>query len=212
MNLPELGLQLMYARLAWGIVLATVLVAVWARRYALSRGAVIGMTLGMIALQALPGAASPAYHVTLAWQMPSCLLVGLCLAKLYGATLGTPQAPLMPPRLAMLIAGFGALLYLDTMGVTAVGPYYWGFGPKAAPLVGLLIAAGSAIALAQGQARAQAGALFFGAMAFALLRLPSGNIWDAMLDPLLWGWSLVALAMAGVRKWRAARSSSRFSA
>jgi MFS family permease len=206
MNLPELAVQLLYGRLAWGIVLAAALVGWWPRRFAPGRAGVLAITLAMLALQALPGAAAPAFHLALAMQLPSCLLVALCLGTLHRAAFGPPAAAsaasLMPPKLALLLAGFGALLYLDAMGVSAMGQYYWGFGPKAAPLAGLLIAAGSALAIARGEARAVAWALLGATLAFALLRLPSGNLWDALLDPLLWIWSLVALVRYGHARFR----------
>lgn len=201
MNLPDLTLQLMYGRFAWGIVLATLLIALWPRRVALSRGAVAVMTLGMIALQALPGAASPAYWLGLAFQLPSCLLLGLCLAKLYvGAA---PRYPVMAPTLALPIALAGTVLYLDAMGLISIGLYYWGFGPKAAPLLAMLLATASAVAIARGKALSQSGALLLAMLGFTILRLPTGNIWDALLDPLLWGWALTALVRRG---WRRAAS------
>ena len=201
MNLPDLTLQLMYGRFAWGIVLATLLIALWPRRVALSRGAVAVMTLGMIALQALPGAASPAYWLGLAFQLPSCLLLGLCLAKLYvGAA---PRYPVMAPTLALPIALAGTVLYLDAMGLISIGLYYRGFGPKAAPLLAMLLATASAVAIARGKALSQSGALLLAMLGFTILRLPTGNIWDALLDPLLWGWALTALVRRG---WRRAAS------
>jgi hypothetical protein len=190
MHLPDLGLQIIYGRLAWGIVLAALVVALWPRRFALSRTAIAILTLGMIALQALPGPASPTFQLVLAFQMPSCLLVGLCLAQLY---LTGPERAVMPPRLAMLIATAGAVLYLDAMGLISVGLYYWGFGPNAAPVAAVLLTMGAALALALGKVRPQAFALLLAMMGFAILRLPSGNIWDALLDPLLWCWALCSL-------------------
>ena len=200
MNLPELALQTLYGRLAWGIVLATLLIALWPRRFALTRAATAVITLCMIALQALPGPASPAYWLSLAFELPSCLLAGLCVARLWLAAPGAANTSVLPPRLALTIATLGTVLYLDAMGLISIGLYYWGFGPKAAPLVALLIAAASAAALYWGKARTQAGALLLAVLGFSLLRLPTGNIWDALLDPLLWGWALAVLARAGWRR------------
>jgi hypothetical protein len=196
MHLPDLGLQIIYGRLAWGIVLAALVVALWPRRFALSRTAIAILTLGMIALQALPGAASPTFQLVLAFQMPSCLLVGLCLAQL---CLTGPQRAVMPPRLAMLIAATGVVLYLDAMGLLSVGLYYWGFGPSAAPVAAVLLTMGAALALALGKARPQAFALLLAMMSFAILRLPTGNLWDALLDPLLWCWALCSLLLNALK-------------
>lgn len=198
MHLPELGLQFFYGRLAWGVVLATLIVALWPRRFALSRGVTACILIAAVAVQALPGDASPAYWLGLAWQLPSGLLVALCLARLY---LGA-RADVMAPALALPVAAAGAILYVDAMGLSAVGFYYWGFGPYAAPLAALLLAIASALALVRGYRRPQAFAVLLALLGFALLRLPTGNIWDALLDPLLWGWALVALAR---RRWTSTR-------
>ena len=203
MNLPDLTLQLIYGRLAWGIVLAALLIAFWPRRRLLSNGMVAVVTAGMIALQVLPGPASPAYWLGLAFQLPSCLLVGICCAKLYLAAPGTAvRETVMAPALALLIAAAGTVLYLDAMGLLSLGLYYWGFGPNAAPLMAVLLAAVGAVAIARGKARPQAYALLIGMLAFSILRLPTGNIWDALLDPFLWGWAIVALVALVRSRWR----------
>jgi hypothetical protein len=198
MHLPDLGLQFIYGRLAWGIVLAALVVALWPRRLALSGRAIALLLAGMVALQALPAAASPTYWLALAFQLPSGMLVGLCLAKLY-----LPREAgnsVMPLKLAMLIAAAGIVLYIDAIGLISIGFYYWGFGPYAAPLFALLLAAGSAAAIARGKLPAPAFALLVAMMSFSILRLPTGNIWDALLDPLLWGWALAALAGNALRR------------
>ncbi|WP_426209430.1 hypothetical protein [Massilia sp. TWP1-3-3] len=198
MHLPDLGLQFIYARLAWGIVLAALFVALWPRRFALSSRAVALLTLVMVALQAMPGAASPAYWLGLAFQWPSAMLVGLCVATLY--LNGKPGSRVMPDKLAMLIAASGIVLYLDAFGLISIGFFYWGFGPNTAPMLGLLLAVGSAVALARGKLMPPAFALLVAMMGFSILRLPTGNIWDALIDPLLWGWALVSLARQGTRR------------
>jgi hypothetical protein len=154
----------------------------------------------MVGLQALPGSASPAYSLGLAFQSPSGLLLGLCLAKLYLAAHNAAQREILPLKMAMLLAGTGVVLYLDAMGLLALGLYYWGFGPYAAPLASLLLASGAAVAFARGRARPQAMAALIALMSFAILRLPTGNIWDALLDPLLWLLALFTLARHGARR------------
>ncbi len=42
---------------------------------------------------------------------------------------------------------------------------------------------------------------------FAICRLPTGNVWDAMFDPLLWLWSLFSLIARTAAWLRTARSS-----
>jgi hypothetical protein len=197
MHLPELGLQFIYGRLAWGILLAAIIVALWPRRLVLSRAVIAAVVLAATALQALPGEASPAYWLGLAWQAPSALLVGLSLVSLYRGSGSAQNSAVMSPALALWLAAAGTILYVDAMGLTAIGWYYWGFGPYAAPVMALLLAGASALALVRGQARPQACALLLALMGFALLRLPTGNLWDALLDPLLWGWALLSVARLG---------------
>ncbi len=194
MHLPDLGLQIIYGRLGWGIVLAALALALWPRRFALSPRAIGVLLAGMLAVQALPGAASPAYWLGLAFQYPSGLLVGLCLARLYLAGAEKSRAPVMPKAFAGLLAVAGVALYVDAFGLIPASLYYWGFGPNAAPLLALLLAAGSALAIVRDTWRVPACAVLFALVTFSVLRLPTGNVWDALLDPLLWGWALVSLA------------------
>lgn len=197
MALPELLSQFVYARLAWALVLAALLASVWPWR--LPRRALAGLAAASLALTALPGSASPAWHLGLAFQYPSGLLTGLCIAALAGrwrSAGGT--ARVLPLPLAALLAVTGTLLYLDAFGLLAGGYYYAGFGPGAA-LCAVLLAAGCALAAVRGRGRTQACAMLGALLLFSLARLPSGNLWDALLDPLLWGWSLVSLGAAALR-------------
>ena len=201
MTLPDLASQLVYGRLAWAVVTAAALFALLPLlRFApLSRRASAALLAGTGVLFVLPGQASPAWWLTLAFQYPSGLLFGCCVLKLRQHWDGPGDAPVMTPPLAAALAVTGLVLYLDAMGLLTQGYYYAGFGPTAAPLLAVLGAIGCAAALVQGHARAQAGALLTTILLFTLLRLPTGNLWDALLDPLLWGWAVVTLAVNAVR-------------
>ena len=108
----------------------------------------------------------------------------------------------------------GTALYLDAMGLLAQGYYYAAFGAVGAPLLALLGVAGCALAIVRGegggQVRGQVLVLLGALLLFSLLRLPSGNLWDAILDPLLWAWAVVALARHALR--RKARRAKRLGA
>ena len=52
----------------------------------------------------------------------------------------------------------------------------------------------------RGHARGSAASLLGAFALFSLLRLPSGNLWDAVIDPLLWAWAVVALLVAALRR------------
>ncbi|NNG21701.1 hypothetical protein [Telluria aromaticivorans] len=202
MVLPELSSQFVYARIGWALVFACLIAAAWPAAWRLPRRTLAAILGGSSILMALPGAASPAWHLGLAFQYPSGLLLGLCLVKLHARWAGAPRAALMPPAAAAVLAVAGTCLYLDAAGLLSRGYYYAGFGPDAAPALAALLAGACAIAVLRGQARPQACALLVALSLFSLARLPSGNLWDALLDPLLWGWAVAALCAAGLRRLR----------
>ena len=195
MDLPALDWQFLYGRLSWSIVLATAVAALLPLALRRSRPVILGLLALAGLVMALPNEASPAYWLVLAFQWPSGILLGLCLLKLSRAWPGAYAVTPMPASLAAVIAMAGAALYLDAIGLLSLGMYYWGFGPFAAPLFALAAIAGCALAAVLGRARPHA-LVAVGALAlFSILRLPTGNLWDALLDPLLWGWAVGSLAI-----------------
>lgn len=205
MTLPELDWQIVYGRLAWGVALASAVLWLLPRAWRAPRGAIAGVLAASLLLNLLPGAASPAYWLGLAMQLPSGLLFGLCSAQLWRAWRPEPVSALMTPSLATLIALAGAVLYLDAIGLISQGVYYWGFSPRSAPLLSLLLAGACLLAAIRGRARPQALAALGALVLFAILRLPTGNVWDALLDPLLWAWALLAASGALWRSWKGRR-------
>lgn len=199
MSLPDLAWQIAYGRVAWGIVIAAMLVALWPAARRLPRPAFGAVLAGIALLMALPGEASPAWWLGLAFQYPSGMLLGLCLLGLHARWQEKPAGPVMPASTAAAIAIAGAALYLDAIGWLAQGYYYAAFGPVAAPAVALLGILACVVALLRGRGGRQNLALLGALLLFTLLRLPSGNLWDAVIDPLLWGWALAALARRGLR-------------
>jgi hypothetical protein len=193
---------------AWAMQLA--LTAGWSLALALL-GAVLALRLplparrGLAAALALwtwlPGPFSPDYWLGLAFHAPSLSAMLLCLVFL--RRLLGPSAPVAGLPLAaaarspgsfvldwgLPCAGIalGYLLLLDTFAVLPLEVYAWGFSP--ALLLGLL-----ALSLApwvlRGRAPAAGAAGVWMAPAalllFAATRLPTGNVWDALLDPCLW--------------------------
>lgn len=199
MDLPALDWQFFYGRLAWTIVLATLVAGLLPTALRRSRPVMAGLLLATAALMALPHSASPAYWLVLAFQWPSGVLLGFCLLKLGTAGSGVLAAPAMPASVAAVIAVAGTALYLDAIGILSLGLYYWGFGPHGAPLVALAAAASCALAVILGRGRPHALVALGTLALFSILRLPSGNLWDALLDPLLWAWAVVSLSIKCVR-------------
>ena len=200
MHLPDLSLQILYGRLGWAVVVATLVCALWRRSSSMSRVALAAVAAASLAAMALPGALSPAWSLGLAFQYPSGLLVGCCLLRLSERWNGIRRSQVMPQALAGVLAVSGLLLYLDALGVLARGLYYAGFGGAGAPLLGIVAALGCVCAIVRGHARGPAACLLGALALFALLRLPTGNLWDALIDPLLWGWAVATLLVGALRR------------
>lgn len=188
MNLPGLTLQILYTHLAWGVVLAACGVGLLRGRRPLA----IGWAVLAFAACAWPGTASPAYWLGLAFHYPSGLLVALCALTMWLNLVRGQAGRVLPAGLAAGLFGAGLLLYLDSSGWLSLGLYARGFGHGAA-LAGLLIGAVAVLCVARGRHPGAAWAVLLALLLFAVCRLPSGNLWDALLDPLLWLWALFSL-------------------
>lgn len=196
MTLPEPALQMFYARAAWAVVLAAVAASLAARRGNLPRPALVALALACALAQALPGTWSPSHWLGLAFQAPAAFTTALAALVLGRHWLGRPRTGLLPLPLAAVLAVAGAWLYLDASGWVAHGAYHLGFTPFTAPLFALLLAASCLLCITRGTAVGIAGALFAATVLFMLLRLPTGNLWDALLDPFLWAWAVLVCAKA----------------
>jgi len=82
------------------------------------------------------------------------------------------------PALVLL----GWALLLDTFALWPLSLYAWGFAPLT---LGVLVLLGCLPWLLRGNATLS-GLLVAALLLHVLLRLPSGNVWDAVLDPWLW--------------------------
>lgn len=92
----------------------------------------------------------------------------------------------------------GWLLLADMLALWPVSVYAWGFSSAALALV-CGVAAVVWLAWGSGRSRWQIGVVLGTVVVFAVTRLPSGNVWDAMLDPWLW----IGLQLVGLRRlWR----------
>ncbi|HEY1044633.1 MAG TPA: hypothetical protein VGE60_12295 [Telluria sp.] len=204
MHLPELEWQLLYGRLAWAVVLAAVVAALLPAAWR-SRTPAAGLLAVCAALIALPQEYSPAYWLVLAFQAPSAVLAGCCLLSLMP---GKPGNAALPHALAVPVALTGAALYLDALGWLSLGLYYAGFGPYGAPVVAVAAAFASVFMIVRGRARAHALVVLGAVALYSIWRLPTGNLWDALIDPLLWGWAVVSLAAHGMRSVRQRRRAA----
>lgn len=177
----------LYLDLAWGLVLAALALpalARWAPRHERLK---LWLPPLLLLWCLLPGAWSPTYWLGLALRAPSGLLCVLCAWALWRhyrpQTPGAAPLQLLRPWAWPLVA-LGWVLLLDTFAWWPFSLYAWGFAPL---LIGALALLGLLPAVLSPQ-RAMSGLWIAALLLHVLLRLPTGNAWDAVLDPALWLW------------------------
>jgi hypothetical protein len=193
--LPSVSAMGLALHLGWALLLGCAALAgsrklAWRYRWSLC-ALVVVWTL-------LPGPLSPAYWLGLAFQSPSLSSAVLGLVCLLRQAQPRGALPVCDQRalkvLMVLGIALGWVLLLDILALLPLSFYAWGFTPSAFALV-LAVAALLWLALGSVTVALPLGVLTL----FALTRLPSGNLWDALLDPWLW----LALQLAGLlRVWR----------
>ncbi len=166
----------------------------------------------LLALWALlPGPLSPTYWLGLAFHAPSLSAVLCCvwgLQRQLGPGVALPARPVAAAPLwwagAAVLLGY--LLLLDTFAVLPVQLYAWGFSTQALLLVLALVLLPWVV---RGSTACGNLAPFWllvpvlALLVFVLTRLPSGNVWDALLDPWLWLILQVLLLRAAWRRLKA---------
>lgn len=203
--LPEPAVARAYLALGWGLVLACT--GLWAaRRMHLGRAGCWALPMALLAWSLWPGPASPSYWLGLAFRSPSLTSVLLCgwwlLAPQWQARSRSGGLFRLPPLVSMGGIVLGWLLLLDTFAVWPFSLYELGFSPAALGGMALLGALPWLLAGDRSDATAALWLVMVVLLVYGLLRLPSGNLWDALLDPWLWlmlqsGWLL--------RCWRSLR-------
>ncbi len=188
-TLPELALMRPFLHVSWAVVLACMVMWLghrWPRRFQLGlAGLLLGWTL-------LPGPVSPAFWLGLAFQVPSLMSTAICLASLLAIRRTGARRLSDPAQMrALQWAGLGGvalgwLLLLDTFAVLPVSLYAIGFSPAAVGVTALLASLPWMLFGPGHPWRVVSGLLGGVLLLQVLLRLPSGNLWDALIDPWLW--------------------------
>jgi len=196
--LPGATVLWLALHLGWAIVLGSA-VRLLAGRFVPRYQSALALLVLLWTL--MPGELSPAFWLGLAFQSPSAMTVLLCLGWLRqqfrraSADAASSAATDARSLQLLLAAGIvlGWVLLLDTLAWFPWSFYAWGFS---VPAVAVALVVAALFWLQQGS-RASALPLCVLAL-FVIARLPSGNVWDALLDPLLWlalqvGW-LISVA------------------
>jgi hypothetical protein len=137
------------------------------------------------------------YGLGLAFQMPSVMAVALCVATLlrrwvrpgvpHERRAGTGQASTI--TLLGLATVLGWLLLLDTLALLPVSLYPWGHGT-----IALAVMAALAALLWIWEGHTLTGVVLMAVLGvYMASRLPTGNVFDAVLDPWLWVWAQFSL-------------------
>lgn len=209
--LPALGFMQLWLQVGWALVIAGGVTAVLARlttRFT-ARVAVLRVVAAALALWALlPGPYSSAYWLGLAFQAPSGVLALACGALAWPALRSTGRAPpgaspaALPAEAGLAVAGvlLGWVLLLDTFAQLPWAVYGLGFGPAAVAGVLLL----TLLPLLQSGACLRVNAWLAPAavLLFVALRLPTGNVFDAVLDPWLWLGLHGVVLRGAYRRWK----------
>ncbi len=184
--LPAAWLQALWLRLGWGLVLACL--GYWALRALPVRPVLrYSAILTLTAWALVPGCGSISHWLGLAFQAPSSATVLYCCVVLRTRPRQDAAALSALPITAWMGLALGWVLLLDTFALLHLLPfslYARGFSPAAAPLLALLLLL--PWVLTGQQPDIDVGVAGGALVLFVLLRLPSGNVWDALLDPLLW--------------------------
>lgn len=195
--------------LVWAIVLGS---GAYLMARPLARSYRLGLS-GLVVLWTLvPGSASPAYWLGLAFQTPSLTSAVLCLGWFLRHTRPVQGAAVAPSPCQMnglAAAGLvlGWVLLLDTLAMWPVSVYAWGFSAAAIGMVAAMVMLFWAVwGGARAGRRGYAPWLIWGVLAlFVITRLPTGNVWDALIDPWLWVGLQICWLVSAVRRWRAKR-------
>lgn len=213
--LPGFTVMRVSLHVEWALVLGSAVMLIGgklARRYRW------GLCLLVMAWTLFPGSASPAYWLGLAFQTPSFTSAVICLGWLISRVrreaapenTGTPAQGGRLPLFGAAGIVLGWVLLLDTLAWWPVSVYAWGFGSAALALVAVVAMLFWAMSGKADRQRLVPGLtgpvlLLTVLTLFVLTRLPTGNVWDALMDPCLWVALQVGWVVSALRRWRASR-------
>jgi hypothetical protein len=183
--------------LFWSVVLVFA-VLYFTKSLSKPRGKWLALIVAAWAL--VPGPWSPTYWLGLAFQLPSLMAVGLCAGVLVAHWRSEVRQPFSGVTSTVHWLGIllGWLLLLDTFVVLPFSLYRWGYSPAMLALLAVI----AAVLWALARERSALWVLIALAL-FVATRLPSGNVFDAVIDPWLW----FALQFSAFKNWRAHRKA-----
>jgi len=198
-TLPPFAWQSLYLDVGWGVVCAALLLTLLEMGPARLRARRFDpvVALACMACMWLPSPWAPSFWLGMAFQYPSLMLVflaGAQLLRLQRQAHGVHLPPVLPAVPAASLFVLGTVLYGGSFVWFPLDVYAFGYAsPAAIVLATTLVALWAACDRANGLACAAIAAT---GLVHAATRLPSGNAWDAMLDPMLFVWAGAVTLMA----------------
>lgn len=211
--LPSASLTAAWMHLGWSLVLAWlgawiaawIGARVWAGNTTAQQRSMVSAALLLAAWAWVPGPWGASYWLGLAFQGTSVLTAALVAMGLWRLWRGTNAGMQWMSGYSVGAIVLGWILLLDSFAVWPVSLYSLGFEPgTVAACVMVMVLLPLAVG---GRAMASNGwrLLLLVLCTYVVLRLPSGNVWDALLDP--WAW--VALQVGAIAQWLQRRSAIR---
>lgn len=196
---PQLGLQSIAMHVGWSLVLGAI--SAFCLRPFPKPLRLVFVALIMLACL-IPGEWSPGWWLGLAFQTPSLTMQGIALLYLIRMwrlrnvppvdTVSSAAYARWTNGLLLMTSVIGWLYALDTFAAFEIQLYAIGFTPYAVLASLFLAAILKLLSLRSGtvshtQRHSDLATIIVGAMAIHVLtRLPTGNAWDALMDPWLW--------------------------
>lgn len=208
--LPTAGAMQVWLHLGWSVVLAWLGASLSGRWLAGRAHAVLGqwlIALGVAVWVWVPGPNGLAYWLGLAFQAPSVAGVVVCALLLGGRAVWGRNTGEVDGRV-LVLAAMGVLLgwalLLDSFAVLPVQLYARGFSPAVLGLVVLVALLPWALSRKEPRVGPWAAHLVvpLAALAFVVWRLPTGNVWDALLDPWAWFVLQIWLLKQGLKRYK----------
>jgi hypothetical protein len=194
--LPYAVLLPMWVTFSWALVVsAVVLRLTWCFKASVWPAAVVGVVM-LLPHTDLTG------YLALAFQTPSLVLVAWALWRWADVLAQRESVVATPTPIVWLGVLLGWALVLDTLNYWPawLNPQLYALGFESAGLWLVLTLTTAVLLWTQTASRWVFSAVAVLAV-YVLLRLPTGNLWDALLDPFVW----LALHVQLWRTWRASR-------
>lgn len=193
--LPQAVLLPMWVKLSWAMVISAVVL-----RLTYRVKPTVWPAICVAVIMLLPIAGGVSGYLALAFQTPSLVWVAWAAVCWVGVVQRREVASAVPPQVAWFGVLLGWALVVDTLNYWPAffNPQLYAMGFESMGLYAAL--ALTAVTLFAAQVSQRWVLICVSVLAaYVIFRLPTGNVWDALLDPFVW----IALHVQLWCRWRA---------